>query len=424
MKHIAVILPERYRGGTLRGAKNVARMLYAGSREHGTPVKVSFGYPHDSSLYSDADFADLREMGIGVRSFEIEQMEPKAVAEYYRGGFVPTRRTATRDYIVFNDGMSNFEDADFWLIISDRIRGAIPPHRPYGVVVYDYIQRYVPAIFGTGKDSPEAWKVFDNFAAAVREADFVFCTTEQTKTDCISYVGVSAGRVHVMPMEFDAIAESDFDGARSLDCEQPPYLLWTTNTTQHKNHLNVIAGLDDFFRNNADLKLEVRMSGVYTHLYTDAGKGDKFYDLDYIREVRRKLADASFLKPRLRILGNVSDSEYIEQLRKAHFILHGALYDNGTFSVIEGAWYGVPSISSDYPAMQEMSARFSVPLTFFAPRSPDSLASALSFALANRDSLVEKLPGRDALLANTFEKVAPRYWEGFHAALIASGATV
>lgn len=417
--HIAVILPERYRGGTLRGAKNIARMLHVGSRAHDTPIKVTFGHIDDASLYRSSDFTDLVSMGIGVRPFQLQTIPADMLAEYYRGGFVRAKRRPTRDLVLFNDGMSNFEDADFWLIISDRIAGAIPPHRRYGVVVYDYIQRYVPAIFDGPDGSTDAWNAFDRFAAAVREADFVLCTTNQTRTDCISYVGVEANRVHVAPMEFDAIDDGTDVGEHPDN--DAPYLLWTTNSTQHKNHMNIIDGLDAYFRKHPSSPLKIRMSGVYTHLFTEKAKGERHYDLDYIRDVRRKLAEAPLLRSRLEILGNVSDSQYVQQVRGAHFILHGALYDNGTFSIVEGAWFGIPSISSDYPAMREMSKLFSVPLSLFNPRDPAELATVLHNALGKREELVAALPMRSQLMNHTFEKVAPRYWLDFQHALQATG---
>lgn len=417
--HIAVILPERYRGGTLRGAKNIARMLSHGARKSGDKVRVTFGHIDDDTIYEPSDFRDLRAAGIGVRPFRLDTMRAEYLNPYFKSGVIPSQPTSNGEYLVFNDGMSNFEEADFWVLVSDRVFHPLPAHRRYAVVVYDYIQRYVPGIFGLDAASEGAWRAFDQFAKTAAKADFVICTTHQTRQDCISYTGTAADRVHVFPMEFDPIAQNKLPDATAIDGEgeEAPYLLWTTNSTEHKNHINLLEGLERFFRANPTSNLKVRMSGVYTHLFTESGKGDKHFDLPYPKKVRRKLQELPLLSKRLSIVGNVPDDQYLGQLRGAAFVLHGALYDNGTYSVVEGAWMGVPSISSDYPAMREVSRNFSLPLSFFDPRDPDSIAQTIASAVRDRDAMVRVMPSQQTLQQRSFEVVAPQYWEKFVAAV-------
>ena len=416
--HIAVILPERYRGGTLRGAKNIARMINAGARQEGEDIRVTFAYVDDDTVYESADFSDLRDEGIGVRPFQLTSLKSEFLNPYFGNGIEPVRSPSSGEYIVFNDGMSNLEDADFWILVSDRVALPLPPHRRYAVVVYDYIQRYVPEIFGAGSENEAAWRTFDSFARAAVEAEFVICTTKQTRQDCISYAGADPSRVIVFPMEFDPILpEIPVRHGADLVVEKP-YILWTTNSTQHKNHINMLEGLERFFKQNPSSDLTVRMSGVYTHLFSVVdGKGDKFFDHPYAKQVRRKLSELPMVGERLTILGNVPDDAYIRELCGASFVLHGALYDNGTYSVVEGAFHGIPSISSDYPAMRELAENFSLPLIFFDSRRPQSLADAIRHALTGRDTLTKSLPTVDKLRERSFGAIAPKYWVRLRQAL-------
>ena len=58
-KRIAVIVPIEYRGGSLRGAKFLARAIAMGSRKDGDDVEVVFGHLDDPACYPKEEFEDL-----------------------------------------------------------------------------------------------------------------------------------------------------------------------------------------------------------------------------------------------------------------------------------------------------------------------------------------------------------------------------
>lgn len=415
--NLAVILPELYRGGsgTLRGAVNITRMLVIGANKCGDSIELSFAHVDSPGVYQESDFEELREIGVKIRPFRRETVRAKKLRPIFERFGIGKPVDLEDVYWNFNDGISNFEECDFWIIISDRIQHPIPPHRPYAVVVYDYIQRYVPEIFGMTPASAGKWKMFDAFAKATRAAQFVICTTDQTRLDCINYSGVYAPRVFKFPMEFDPLESSGL----TEDNDEPssPYILWTTNSTPHKNHLNVISGLEMYFCKNPSSKLKVHMSGVYTHLFTETGRVDKHYSDDYPVRVRDAIANASELQKRLRILGNLSDAAYLRELRNARGVLHGALYDNGTYAIVEAAWWGIPSISSDYPAIREACEIFALKPVLFNPRLPGDLARAINDFETGYEKLVNTLPSMERLQSRTFPVVAEQYWLNFRHAL-------
>lgn len=417
MLNISIILPEKYRGGTLRGALNIAKMLKIGANERGHELTLNFGYVDDPNIYGEDDFYEIKKLGIKVRSFKNEVIDSKEINPIIFKWLKhrKTNKTVGGSYVSFNDGISNFEESDFWVIVSDRLSYPIPPHRKYAVVVYDYIQRYVPEIFGLDDGSKGNWLHFEQYADAARNASFVICTTEQTRNDCVNYIGVENHKVIKFPQEFDPIGQDiDFSDNKNLQCADVPYILWTTNSTQHKNHINIIRGLNKFFEKNTDIELNIHMSGVYTHLFDNAGNLDPHFNDPYAVLIRSEIKNSLYLKPRLKVLGNIPDVEYKRQLSKAEWLLHGALYDNGTFSIIEAAWVGVPVISSDYPAIRECCDNFNLSVVLFDPHSYWDLFDKITENYTKRKKWVEKIPGKAVLTKNTFSAVAPKYWDLFY----------
>src|SRR5829696_5011473 len=118
--HLAIIIPHGYRGGTLRGAFNIARMLKLGAQRADQTLQISFGHLDDRTVYRSSDFDLLRAEGITVRPFKPEFVNDQALAWHYDATSVSPNRRAPK-YLVFNDGIANFEDCDYWLIVSDRI---------------------------------------------------------------------------------------------------------------------------------------------------------------------------------------------------------------------------------------------------------------------------------------------------------------
>jgi glycosyltransferase involved in cell wall biosynthesis len=139
-----------------------------------------------------------------------------------------------------------------------------------------------------------------------------------------------------------------------------------------------------------------------------------------VAAVRKVISNSPNLKKRLKILGNLSNEAYLSELKRATGILHGALYDNGTFSIVEGAWYGIPSLSSEYPAIREICRNFNIQPALFNPYKPDSLFDALVDFEVNLSKFKTLLPSRESLEKFTFSALAPKYWNTFKQAFDSS----
>ncbi|QHD08385.1 glycosytransferase [Pseudomonas sp. R76] len=387
-KRIAVIVPVEYRGGSLRGAKLVANALYQGSRLAGEPADIVFLHLDHSQSYPPDAFRDL-EKGITIRAYQWGVLDamPARRAMRYAGheGWEPK----SPRYLIVDDGINNLQECDAWLVISDRLSAPLLPLRPSVLMVYDYLQRYTP-ILPFGADQP--------FLEAARAASQVWVTTEFTRQDALNYAGVPADKVFKLPM-----LAPDFSSTQACAIDHSDYFVWTTNSALHKNHLNAVEALKIYYETLGGT-LECRMTGVDT-------KGLFKSTLPHLKQVANRLVKHSQVRARIKILGELPERDYQAVLSRAAFLWHAGSIDNGTFSVIEAATLGVPSLSSDYPAMREVDQQFSLALSWMRSDDPAHMASQLKDMELTYLDRRKTLPSCDVLREQRIEKLAGAYWQ-------------
>lgn len=360
---MAIFLLQPYRGGTLRAAKNLAKSIQQQANAEGYPLQVVFSCiagHYDLEL----DFLDLYELGIQVRETKWEMISREQVKTMAYFDNVEFKETSSQYMIPF-DGASDFYDCEYWFFVTDRCNYLPNPLKKYGVLVHDYIQRYVPQIFNT-----DIWETQEKlFMPFVRNASLVFTTTPSTRNDMISYASVNSSKIQLLNFDFEPIKD-----IKSEQKESEKYFVWVTNTAQHKNHIRAIKALIRYYEvYNGSLK--VIITGDLTDLFDHKIKTDSPYH--YVNEVRSLIKKNSVLHKKIKYAGNVNDMEYASILKRACFLWHTNLYDNGTYSVCEAAYLGTPSLSSKYPPMEYINQTLSINLTFFDPYSIDDMAKKL-----------------------------------------------
>ncbi|MEJ5126313.1 glycosyltransferase [Comamonas sp. MYb21] len=387
-KRIAVILPEAYRGGTLRGALMLAQAIHIGSRQCGEAVEVVFAYREDSNLYGEDDFVDLGK-DIALRPFRWHQLSSKEACRAmhfagHEGWF------SASSHVVPDDGMRQFMDCDLWLVVSDRVGAPLLPLRPVVAMIYDYLQRYEDVI---------ARSADLQFIQTARSADRVLVTTQFTKNDALQYAGVDPRRLAQLPMLIPQFSKWQV----SMNEVVEPYFIWTTNAAPHKNHIEVMRALRIYYEEYGGVLL-CKVTGVGSDAIPE-GK------LPHLKPIIPLLRQSPLLSSRVRWLGDLPDHEYRAQLKSAAFLMHPARIDNGTISVIEAAQLGVPSLSTDYPAMREMNQWYSLNLQFMDGSSARNMAGMLMQMEKNCESLRSSLPKAEVFESNDISVHAQRYWQ-------------
>lgn len=394
-KRIAVFLPELYRGGSLRAAKLVATALYYGCKQYQDDVEIVFAHREHESFYPDSEFADMPKE-IKRRAFDWKVLTKKQA--HLTLMFAKKESDLRYEfYVIPDDGINNFLDCDLWFFISDRMSYPLLKIRPYLCIVYDYIQRYEPNIV-----TPLLEQTFFNFA---RNAEAVLVTTEFTKQDALNYAGISPSKIHKLPMLVPDFSKNNLNitSSETLDEIQSPYFIWTTNAAPHKNHVNTVLALQEYYE-RYEGTLECHITGVNT-------KNILSKPLPHLQATAEIVNSSDVLKRKLFWLGDFPDTQYQRKLSKSNFLLHSAKIDNGTFSVIEAAYFNLPSLSSIYPAMKEINAQFNLNLTWMDPYNPADMAKQLKFMELNAMKMKGSLPSLKQLASQNIEKLAQSYWE-------------
>lgn len=397
---VAVFLPHCYRGGTLRGAKNIAKMLKIGSQRNNQPIEVIFSCV--ANAYDlEAELGDLAKYGIPIRetTWRIMHHHEVKIAQAF-SKYHSTNEN--QDYLLPTDGMCNFSDCDFWLLISDRTFPAIAPIKPYGIVAYDYIQRYVHDI--TSTNLKEYHETEHQRIKTARNAQFVVVTTPQTYDDAIQYVGLSPKKLILAPIEFEPLNE--FITQNLPEKINHDYFIWSTNSSPHKNHLRALQALHLYYQEYGG-NLRVAITGLLSLKEKKLASTDN----PYLRKLKSYIEHAPILRKKLCFLGNLSDKIYIQTIKHAKFLWHPTLIDNGTFSVIEAAYHQVPSLSSDYPQMRYLDTHFKLNLCFSNPRSSRDMAEKLALMSTDYSQRKALLPTQDDLKQFTYPELALEFWK-------------
>jgi glycosyltransferase involved in cell wall biosynthesis len=402
LRKIAVLLPIAYRGGSLRGFKTIAKMLRKGSMAAGEPVEIVAAFPA-SSYDERQDFTDLTEAGIPLRPFAWKFLDRATLARAL--GFVSDERPALSEFpesIVPDDGINNLLDCDFWLVVSDRLRHPLAPLRPAGFMIYDYIQRMRPDVFTSGFDDGP-------FVSNVRRGEFVLCTTPFTADAAVAYAGVPRSRVHLVDMEIETDLDDRSEGGQ-VQGSKRPYMLWPCNSSPHKNQLAALDALEIYFTRHSGA-LDVVCSGANTDWFDLRAPPIAEHDYPAIEAVRHRIARSPLLRKRVHMVGELLEADYFATLAGARFLFHPALVDNGTFAVTEAAWFEVPSLSHDYPAIRWMDERFGLALAWCDARDPLQTAGAL--AEMERVAPLRKtlLPSRDMLRRHGWANHSTEFWK-------------
>jgi glycosyltransferase involved in cell wall biosynthesis len=269
------------------------------------------------------------------------------------------------------------------------------PLKPYALVVFDYIQRYQPVI-PAGGDMP--------FLLAARNASGVLVTTKFTRDDAAQNAGIDPRLIHLVPHMIPIFGEQERSSGKPED-----YFVWPTNIAAHKNHFNALSALRLYYEDLGG-SLKCRVTGVNPQ---DILSG-KF---EHLAREKAIFDSSRALKRNLVMTGELPDTVYQKHVAEAQFVWHTAVIDNGTFAAVEAACVGVPTLSSRYPAMEEMNEMFGLNVTWFDQNDPRQMALGLKRMESEARRLRSNLPSRKSLEAKGVEHAAPSYWRAVRACL-------
>ncbi len=265
------------------------------------------------------------------------------------------------------DGTNNLLDCDFWFFESDRFSYPPLPLRPYGIVVTDFLQRYVPEAFGEPFWAVQA----EGFIPAVRDAQFVIATTPPAAGDLNSYCGVRQDCIRFL----HTFLESELETLPTVPWLEP-YFVWMTNTGYHKNHERILAALQQYYEQFGGT-LKALVVGTESQVFDSHNKDPKWCQHPYVLKIKGLIERSPTVRKHLIFAGELPDLQYNSAVRHAKFLFSGNLQDNGCLSTIDAACLGVPSLCARYPAQEYFNEKFQLNNAFFPPRDVEAMAAAL-----------------------------------------------
>jgi glycosyltransferase involved in cell wall biosynthesis len=371
-REVFLFLQVAYAGGVWEYTKELVQELVALNRERGQ-FRFTLGVHQDQT-----DTRALEGLSDALRIQRL-RLNPihRADAVQMLGG-VPAwlERRPERDFSFFSGAARAALQADAWLALVDRFPLPLLPARPYGVVVHDMIQRVVPQAF----DSVFFRSIKVGMRPTLHAAKVILVSSPQTRDDVIAAYGVDPARVLLAPLacnpqrRFAGVVPVPVRAARA------PFVLNTSNISRHK-------GLEVLLRGH--VRLKQRLGNDYPQLVVCGESTDKFsvraagaHDAPEYLAVRRLMGELS-LEEGLDVvfLGFVRDAELLDLYQRCAAVVNAAVYDNGSFLLTEGAYFGRRCVSSRYPAAEYLCRRFTIPARFFAAGDPASLAETLGASL-------------------------------------------
>ena len=349
-KKVAIFLPEAYKSGTFEATKTIVKRLYSVSRKEGLPVDVVLSIFGDE-VYSEDELKDIKQLGVEIRETTWEHIDIDTAKNIFRidGNITDLKYS---HYIVPRDMCHDFQDCDLWLIVSDTVYAPILPLKRYGVIIHDCLTRYFSEL--QVNIMPKIQHT--------RGADFILTTTPQTRNDVISYHGISPDRVFLVPTDYSfdiEIPENYYDAGFG------EYILWPTNLSVHKNHLNGLKAILEYYSLGGKFRIVITGWGMGLFKITNSP-----CNVPRIEEFKRLLKDNDRLMKMIEILPDLPKIQYLSVLKKAKFLYHPVIRDNGTYGVIDAAMLEVPSLSADYPQIRYLDEQYELGLTYCNQYSP------------------------------------------------------
>ncbi len=369
-----LFLPTAYRGGVWESVRNLVTALAEVNRQRRL-LKLVLGVHEDQAdtalLGRDAPDVRLERLvheeytpdeGRDVLGNAYRQRDPAGVQRFcgYRGRDYPAAR------------------ADAWLALLDRFSLPLLPVRPYAVWVYDMIQRHAPECFG---DVFFSHWVRAGMVPTLRHAAAIITTSQSTARDVADFYGLQTGKVRTVPVACEPHRRFAGFTPRTVPLAREPFLLYPANAGGHKGAGVVL---------RAYARLRERLGGRTPLLVQCGTESDAFSrryqprpaDPPHWAATRALVADLELEEGRdVVFTGFVEDDQLLDLYQRCGAVINAAKYDNGSYSLVEGRYFGRPLVSAEYPGATDLCARFGLPARFFPVDDDAALAARLEEVL-------------------------------------------
>jgi glycosyltransferase involved in cell wall biosynthesis len=370
---VLLFLPSVHSGGVWEWVSSLVEELVRINKRHNR-LKLT--------LALHADQKDLGTRDISQKDLQIEHLRLGTLTRMElkdQLGIVPQWPFGSVPQYCYLDGaMTAAMRADAWFSLVDRLPYPLLPVRPYGVFIHDLLYSRFPEIFQPIVPGLERI-VNQGMIPTARAARMILVSTPQTRDDVQAAYGIDPSRINLIPVACEPHRRFQKAGQKVNDLQQH-FILNVANGSPHK-------GAELLLRAFAILKERV---GAHSPGLVICGYGTDYFSgshRDCINDpfpprIRKLVAELGLKEGSdMTFLGYVCDEQLRYLYEQCSVLVNAARYDNGSFSMIEGAYFGKPVISSRYPAAEFLCQRFGICAKMFPPDDVHALANLLEKSL-------------------------------------------
>lgn len=383
---VLLFLQEYWRGGVWENAKVLVRELVAINKQKRLLTLTLAAHPDQNLGSLEAFGDDLKIEKIQLETLTRLEMIDQGVFPGWPGG-------AVYEFTFFGRGKEAALRADAWFGLVDRFPKPLAALRPYSFIIHDLLPVHLPDIFQPAYHQ----MVKEGIKPTAQAAPLVIVTTPQTRNDVVANYGLDPSRVGLVPVACEPHSRFQALASEPVDVPSTPFILNVANSNPHKGADVLLRAIAEVKQRGQGRSPKLIICGHDTEKFSPSYPGPWNHPTGpAIRELVTKLRleeeeDVFFL-------GYVSDAQLKNLYERCSAVVNAAKYDNGSYSLIEGAYFGRPVISSRYPAAEHLCERFGIPAKFFPLDDSSALANLMLRILEEKPLTGLELDNRRALL--------------------------
>jgi glycosyltransferase involved in cell wall biosynthesis len=207
-------------------------------------------------------------------------------------------------------------------------------------------------------------------------------TSPATRDDVIAEYGLDPSRLRLVPVACEPHRRFASLVPEHVPLPDRPFVLHAANTSEHKGAGVVLRACGRLKERLGEQAPMLVMCGGFTEYFSPSRDGTVARDEPHWRNMRTLVRDLELAEGRdVAFLGYVNDRQLLDLYQRCAAVVNAARYDNGSFCLIEGRYFGKPIVSSRYPAAESLCQRFGVPAKFFPIDDASVLAGLLAEAI-------------------------------------------
>lgn len=398
--------------GNFGGASRVVRGLLHGMAQARTDLRITY-FCNPASLRREELRRELDALGIEVRVLSAVRLWAGGVAGipssemalrtmqavvFRRFGFLPpyltgdvAREMAAR--------LRGFDVAYFpWPYLMDCPRTPVPLVATFHDFNFKY---FFGSLVHSRRQLAELEAQMPGWLAGVTPV----VSSEFMRSELARFYPAAADRTRVIHLAPPSVVGTlDREAALRLLAPlgiRPPYALYPTNTSAHKNIGTLVAAI-----------AHLRGQGVHLPLVLTGPETEAI-----VGRATRIGVERGTGEPDVRGLGYVSNDQIDALIQCATMVVTSSLYEAGNGPGVDAWGRAVPVAMSDIPPFTEHLRVQGVRARVFDPRSPEDIAAQLKAILDDPEGArADAEASRAALQKLTWRDCAGRYLEVFEAA--------